>query len=55
MRKPSFLISLGSGQEAWLSIELDSIQFTLETENGKKTTEVLSLADLKKGSLASRT
>jgi len=47
MKKPSILIGLGSGREAWLSIELDSLRFVLETENGKRTVETLSLAELK--------
>ena len=47
MRKPTILVGLGSGQEAWLSVELDSLRFVLETENGKRTTETLSLAELK--------
>jgi len=47
MKKPSILIGLGSGREAWLSIELDSLRFVLEIENGKRTVETLSLAELK--------
>jgi hypothetical protein len=47
MKKPSILIGLGSGREAWLSIELDSLRFVLEIENGKQTVETLSLAELK--------
>jgi hypothetical protein len=33
--------------EGWLSIELDSLRFVLETENGKRTVETLTLAELK--------
>lgn len=47
MRKPTILVSLGSGQEAWLSIDLDALRFVLEMENGKLTTESLTLTDLK--------
>jgi hypothetical protein len=47
MRKPTILVGLGSGQEGWLSIELDSLRFVLEVENGKRTVETLSLSDLK--------
>lgn len=48
MRSPTILVSLGSGQEAWLSVGLDSLLFKLETENGKTTTEVLTLTELKR-------
>ena len=47
MKAPTILIGLGSGQEGWLSIELDSLKFILEIENGKRTVEILSLAELK--------
>ena len=47
MRKPTILVGLGSGREGWLSIELDSLKFTLEIENGKRTEEILSLSELK--------
>ena len=47
MKKPTILVGLGSGREAWLSIELDSLRFVLEVENGKRTVETLSLAELK--------
>jgi hypothetical protein len=47
MRKPTILVRLGSGREGWLSIELDSLRFELEIENGKRSVETLSLADLK--------
>ena len=47
MKTPTILIGLGSGQEGWLSIELDSLKFVLEIENGKRTVETLSLAELK--------
>ena len=47
MKKPTILVGLGSGREAWLSIELDSLRFVLEIENGKRTVETLSLAELK--------
>ena len=47
MKKPTILVGLGSGREAWLSIELDSLRFVLEVENGKRTVESLSLAELK--------
>jgi len=47
MRKPTILVGLSSGREAWLSIELDSLRFVLEIENGKRTVETLSLTELK--------
>jgi hypothetical protein len=47
MKTPTILIGLGSGQKGWLSIELDSLKFVLEVENGKRTVETLSLAELK--------
>ena len=47
MKKPSLLVGLGSGREAWLSIELDSLRFVLETEERKPTVETLSLSELK--------
>jgi len=47
MKTPTILIGLGSGQEGWLSIELDSLKFILEVENGKRTVETLSLVELK--------
>jgi hypothetical protein len=47
MKKPTLLVRLGSGREGWLSIELDSIRFVLEIENGKRTVETLSLCELK--------
>jgi hypothetical protein len=47
LKKPTILVGLGSGREAWLSIELDSLRFVLETENGKRTVETLSLDELK--------
>ena len=47
MRCPTLLIGLSSGQEAWLTIDLASIRFTLEIENGKQTTETLTVQDLR--------
>jgi hypothetical protein len=47
MKKPTILVRLGSGQEGWLSIELDSLRFVLEVENGKRSVETLSLLELK--------
>ncbi|WP_165251239.1 hypothetical protein [Paludisphaera soli] len=47
MKKPYLLIGLGSGREAWLSIELDSLRFVLETEDRKPTVETLALSELK--------
>jgi len=47
VKKPSLLVGLGSGREAWLSIELDSLRFVLETEERKPTVETLSLSELK--------
>jgi hypothetical protein len=47
MKKPTILVGLGSGQEGWLSIELDSLKFFLEIENGKPSVETLSLGELK--------
>ena len=32
MRTPTILIGLGSGQEGWLSIELDSLKFARSRE-----------------------
>jgi len=47
MPNPLISIGLGSGQDAWLTIELETVRFKLETENGKKTVESLSIAELK--------
>jgi hypothetical protein len=47
VRNPTILIGLGSGREGWLSIELDSLRFVDEVENGKRTVETLCLAELK--------
>jgi hypothetical protein len=47
MKKPTILIGLGSGQEGWLSIDLDSLRFVLEIENGKRTADSLNLTELK--------
>jgi hypothetical protein len=47
MRKPTILVGLGSGREGWLSVELDSLRFVLEIEDGNRTVEDLSLAELK--------
>ena len=47
MKQPTILVGLGSGREGWLSVDLDSLRFTLEIDNGKRTAETLSLIDLK--------
>jgi hypothetical protein len=47
MKKPILPIAMGSGREGWLSVELESLKFTLEIENGKRTEETLNLAELK--------
>ena len=47
MTNPTIMIGLGSGQEGWLTVDLETLRFKLEIENGKKTTEVLSVQDLK--------
>lgn len=47
MRQPLMAIGMGSELEGWLSIDLDSLRFTLETENGEGTVETLTLAELK--------
>jgi hypothetical protein len=47
VRQPTILIGLGSGREGWLSVDLDSLRFTLEIDNGRQTVESLSLTDLK--------
>jgi hypothetical protein len=47
VRKPTILISMGSGHEDWISIDLDTLRFLLEVKDGKHTEEVLSLSDLK--------
>ena len=43
MRKPTPLIGIGPGREVWLSIDLDSNRFTLESER-----RTLSMGELKK-------
>jgi hypothetical protein len=40
------LVGLGSGREAWLSFDPESIRFTLEIEGRKPSVDVLSLAEL---------
>ena len=47
MQKPVIPVSMGSGREGWLTIDLDSLSFKLEIENGKRTVETLSLGELK--------
>jgi hypothetical protein len=47
LRNPTILVGLGSGREAWLSPDLSSLRFRLETENDKTTEETLTLAELK--------
>jgi hypothetical protein len=47
MKQPTILVGLGSGREGWLSIDLDSLRFILEVENGKRTVDTLSLSELK--------
>jgi hypothetical protein len=47
MKTLTIPISLGSGREDWLSIELDSLRFFFEIENGKRSVERLSLAETK--------
>jgi hypothetical protein len=47
MKRPIMRIGSGSGRAAWLSVELDSIRFVLEPENGEGTVETLTLAELK--------
>jgi len=47
VRQPLMAIGMGSELEGWLSIDLDSLRFTLETENGKRTVETLTLAELR--------
>jgi hypothetical protein len=44
---PATLISHGSGQESWLSLRLDSLEFTLDTGSPSPSREVLSLADVR--------
>jgi hypothetical protein len=46
VKKPVTRIAMGSGQEGWLSVDLDSLGFNLEIENLKRTVETLSLAKL---------
>lgn len=46
-RRPTIAIGLGSGQEGWLTVDLDTLRFQLEIENGRKTAETLTLTDLK--------
>lgn len=47
MKRPTVLVGLGSGREAWLEVDLDSVRFLLVIENGKRTEEVLTVAELK--------
>jgi hypothetical protein len=47
VKRPTILVGLGSGREAWLSVELDSLRFVLDIENGKRSPEILSLSELK--------
>jgi hypothetical protein len=47
-RRPTIPVGLSSGQEGWLTVDLDAIRFILEVENGRRTEETLNLADLKK-------
>ena len=47
MKPPPILIGLGSGREAWLSFDPNSLRFTLEIEGRRPTVEQLSLAVLK--------
>ncbi len=47
VRNPTILMGLGSGQEAWLIVELGTLRFRLEIENGKSTVESLTLDELK--------
>lgn len=47
-RNPIIAVSLGSGRDGWISVDLASLRFTLEVENGKTTTELLTLAELRR-------
>lgn len=47
MRNPTLCIGLASGQEGWLTVDLDSVRFCLEIENGKRTVETLNIQELK--------
>jgi hypothetical protein len=47
MKKPIMRIGSGTGRAGWLSVELDSLRFVLEPENGEGTVETLTLAELK--------
>jgi hypothetical protein len=46
MKQP-ILVGLGSGHEGRLSVDLGSIRFTLEIEDGKPGVECLTLSELK--------
>jgi hypothetical protein len=47
LERPTILVGLGSGREAWLSFEPDSLRFTLEIEGRRPTVETLDLPELK--------
>ncbi len=46
MKRPVMRVGLGYGPMAWLSVELDSLQFILEPENGEGAVETLTLEEL---------
>jgi hypothetical protein len=47
MPNPRFPIGLASGQDAWLTVELESVRFTLEIGGRRPTVESLAIAELK--------
>jgi hypothetical protein len=47
MKNPAILVGLGSGREAWVSVDLSSLRFRVETEGEKDRIETITLAELK--------
>jgi hypothetical protein len=47
VRNPGTLISMGSGREGWLSVNLSTLRFTLKIVSGQTIIDELSLTDLK--------
>jgi hypothetical protein len=48
MRVATVPVSLGSGRDAWIEVDLDGLRFVVWIENGKTTREVVDLAELKR-------
>ncbi|MFO0957086.1 MAG: hypothetical protein U0800_06415 [Isosphaeraceae bacterium] len=47
MKSVTVAVAMGTGREGWLSFDTDSLRFSLVIENGKRSEEILTLADLK--------